>query len=132
MRNFRIRSPSNRVTANASVGWTHLGQQPPQPVKVGETAPTFTLATLNGEEISLADLKGQIVVLDFWATWCGPCRKGLPEVQKVVDWIAAEKLPVKVFAVDVMGRRLCRREDQEGQEVLDRAEVHLPDTSRSR
>lgn len=73
----------------------------PQPVKVGEPAPTFTLASLDGEEVSLADLKGQVVVLDFWATWCGPCKRGLPELQKVADWIVEQKMPVKVYAIDV-------------------------------
>jgi thiol-disulfide isomerase/thioredoxin len=73
----------------------------PQPVKIGEDAPVFTLASLEGQEVSLADLKGEIVVIDFWATWCGPCRKGLPEIQKVATWVKEQKLPVKVFAVDV-------------------------------
>ena len=73
----------------------------PQPVKTGEAAPTFTLATLDGEEVSLESLQGEIVVLDFWATWCGPCRKGLPELQKVADWVKEKNMPVKIFAVDV-------------------------------
>ena len=78
-----------------------MDQLGPQPVKVGEAAPTFTLASLDGEEVSLESLKGQIVVLDFWATWCGPCRKGLPELQKVAEWVKQENMPVKIFAVDV-------------------------------
>lgn len=73
----------------------------PQPVAVGEKAPTFTLATLQGDNVSLEDLKGSIVVLDFWATWCGPCRKGLPELEKVAKWVAEEGLPIKIFGVDV-------------------------------
>ena len=73
----------------------------PQPVKVGDTAPTFSLTTLSGDSVDLASLKGEVVVLDFWATWCGPCKRGLPELQKVVDWIEENKLPVKVYGVDV-------------------------------
>ena len=73
----------------------------PKPVAVGDMAPAFNLQTLSGEEVDLASLKGEIVVLDFWATWCGPCKRGLPELQKVVNWIEENDLPVKVFGVDV-------------------------------
>ncbi len=73
----------------------------PQPIAVGDMAPGFNLETPSGEKVELASLKGEIVVLDFWATWCGPCKRGLPELQKVVNWIAENDLPVKVYGVDV-------------------------------
>lgn len=48
---------------------------------VGEIAPDFTTTTPDGEEISLVDYRGDVVLLNFWATWCGPCRVEMPEFQ---------------------------------------------------
>jgi thiol-disulfide isomerase/thioredoxin len=59
--------------------------EPEMKVKVGDDAPVAKLATLEGKEIDLASYKGKVVVLDFWATWCGPCKMGLPLLQKFAE-----------------------------------------------
>jgi peroxiredoxin len=54
-------------------------------VSPGAPAPAFTLAARDGGNLSLADLKGQVVMINFWATWCGPCRQEMPLLAQLHD-----------------------------------------------
>ncbi|MDR1146510.1 MAG: DUF2092 domain-containing protein [Verrucomicrobiales bacterium] len=68
----------------------------PHPL-VGQPAPEFTLTDLSGQSVSLSALRGKVVVLDFWATWCPPCVAGLPKI-----WQVMQEHPDAVFyAVNV-------------------------------
>ena len=52
-------------------------------VNINQTAPDFTLSSSTKQNIRLAELRGQVVMVNFWATWCNPCRTEIPELQKL-------------------------------------------------
>jgi peroxiredoxin len=63
--------------------------RPPAP-QIGHPAPEFTLTTPEGDTVSLSDFRGQAVLLNFWATWCGPCRVEMPDIESVYNQYSDE------------------------------------------
>ncbi len=69
------------------------------PVKVGNPAPDFALPSLDGKTVRLSDLRGQVVLINFWATWCPPCRMEMPAIQDAYE--ANHQKGFTVLAVSV-------------------------------
>ena len=67
---------------------------------VGKPAPDFKLKDLNGKDVSMADQKGSVVIVDFWATWCGPCVEALPHLNKLYEEKKVAGLKVLAVSVD--------------------------------
>jgi len=68
----------------------------------GSPAPDLVLLDLQDRPVALRDLRGQVIVLDLWATWCVPCWKGLRHAQDLAVWARSEGLPVRVLAVNTL------------------------------
>jgi beta-lactamase regulating signal transducer with metallopeptidase domain/thiol-disulfide isomerase/thioredoxin/protocatechuate 3,4-dioxygenase beta subunit len=62
-----------------------LRPEPKQTLKAGQPAPAFDVETLDGRRVKLTDFRGKFLLLDFWATWCGPCIAEVPELKAVYD-----------------------------------------------
>ena len=63
-------------------------------------APPFTVITADGRKVSLDDLQGTVVLLDFWATWCEPCREALPHIRKVARKFEGQPLVIQSVSLD--------------------------------
>ncbi|MGG4169127.1 redoxin domain-containing protein [Rossellomorea vietnamensis] len=66
----------------------------------GDSAPDFSLTTLNGEEVKLSDYQGKKVILNFWATWCPPCKAEMPHMEQYYEK-NAKKENVEILAVNL-------------------------------
>jgi thiol-disulfide isomerase/thioredoxin len=67
---------------------------------VGRPAPDFSLPTIDGKTIRLSDFKGRPVIVDFWASWCGPCKMEIPSLDKVAQQYAGQGLTVVGISED--------------------------------
>jgi thiol-disulfide isomerase/thioredoxin len=80
--------------------------QPKEPViaagVIGSRLPDFSVKDLQGHSLSSAGLRGKVVLIDFWATWCQPCKKEMPGYQKLADRYRARGLVVIGFKFDTM------------------------------
>jgi cytochrome c biogenesis protein CcmG/thiol:disulfide interchange protein DsbE len=75
-----------------------IGAASPKPrFEVGQPAPDFQVTTFDGQKLTLADFKGQVLVLNFWATWCGPCKRELPLLEGY--YRARQAVGLRVLAV---------------------------------
>lgn len=93
--------PPDDATAARDTGETLT--RPDPTALVGKRAPAFTLMDLDGQQVALAEHKGSVVVLDFWATWCGPCRTAMPHLEQLHRDFADRS--VKVLAINLRESR---------------------------
>lgn len=75
-------------------------QGPLGKVKIGDMAPTFSIPDANGKMVSLADFKGRYVFLDFWASWCGPCKPQIPFLKAVNDKFKDKNFSMIAISLD--------------------------------
>jgi peroxiredoxin len=89
-----------------------------QALTVGDTAPDFTLKNIQGNNLNLAEQRGEIILINFWASWCGPCRKEMPVLQKLQD--KYQDLGVQVWGINV------EQENQAGKDFLADLDLRFP------
>jgi peroxiredoxin len=88
------------VTASSS----RPSYEPATIVGMGDQAPDFLLEDTDGNKVSLASLRGKVVLLNFWATWCPPCRAEMPSMEKLNEAMAGEDFVMLAINVEENGR----------------------------
>lgn len=72
------------------------------------SAPNFTLKTLDGKKVSLSDFRGKYVFLNFWATWCFPCRMEMPSMEKLYQKFKSSPFQMVAVSLDRQGEKIVR------------------------
>lgn len=102
------------TTAEKTDGGASAGSASPAPQSTAETtAAEFVLTTTEGESISLSAYRGKVVILDFWATWCPPCRMEIPHFNELAKEYGDKGLVVLGVSVDKAGVEVVRQFERE-------------------
>ncbi|MFD1737037.1 peroxiredoxin family protein [Bacillus salitolerans] len=104
------------IPANAG----HYGEIIKNQGFVGNSSFDFTLSTLEGKKVQLSDYKGKKVILNFWATWCPPCKDEMPHMQEFYDEYSEE---VEILAVNLRDRE---RSDEAIQQFIEANHINFP------
>jgi thiol-disulfide isomerase/thioredoxin len=75
----------------------------------GKAAPDFTLEAVSGQKTTLSDLRGNVVLVNFWASWCSPCREEIPSLVRLQKAMSGRSFRMLPIAVDNGGREPVRR-----------------------
>jgi len=101
-------APSVEAASDTSIAVAQRGL-----VKVGEAAPNFQLRDMNGQVVALSDLRGKVVLLNFWATWCGPCRVEMPAMEQLYRTYPRKDFEILAVSTDAQGAAVTRPFQQE-------------------
>ncbi|MDX8288483.1 TlpA disulfide reductase family protein [Metabacillus indicus] len=96
--------------AGYAVWFAILPKEPEEGLEIGNKPPEFEMETLSGETVTLDDVKGKKVMVNFWATWCPPCEAEMPEMQKLQDEHQDELV---VLAVNMTNAEKSRKDVEE-------------------
>ena len=77
-------------------------------VEKGSLAPEFVLKSLNGKMVRLGDLRGKFVLINFWATWCVPCKMEMPSLERLYKRIRSEKFELLAVSNDMFAEKVVR------------------------
>jgi peroxiredoxin len=106
------------IVAAAGYGFVVLQESKGFGLRAGSAVPGFTLPALNGPSVDLASLRGRVVVLNFWATWCPPCVAEMPSLERLHRALGAKGLAVLGVSVD--------QDEQTLRDFVKRAGVSFP------
>ncbi len=85
MNNASLTTRRRLLQASAGTALAFVAGRAVPAVQPSSAAPDFTLRTLGGPNMRLAEQRGRVVMINFWATWCGPCRQEMPQLSRIYD-----------------------------------------------
>ncbi len=96
-------SESSAIAPDGKGGWTYASRP-----SIGGPAPPFRLLDLKGQSHSLLDYRGKVVFINFWATWCGPCKVEMPDMEALYQSFRSHGLEILAVSVDQQGAAVTR------------------------
>lgn len=88
------------VVVVAVVGAAWFSRNRTTPVVAGYTAPDFLVSNAAGDDVTLADYRGRVVLLNVWATWCGPCEEEMPAMQRLYERFSRDDFEIAAISID--------------------------------